>query len=123
LAVSRQPSWPVRPPGCCRRQPGGGDMNTEPPACKKPVQHWVVLIGTRRQPGWPVPSGNLRPNLSRSARAGGPHSPPAARSSPPGAALIGARLSPRVNSPGCPLASSVGCCCAAWPGRGGGCRR
>jgi len=66
-----------------------------------------------RQPPWPIRDnqvgrcrlGNLRPYISRSARAGGPHSPPAAWSSPPGAAFIGAKLAPRVNVsspyPGC----------------------
>jgi len=110
-------------PGCRRRQPGGGDTKSEPPRCQKSDQHWLFVIDTRRQPGWPVPSGNLCPNLWRSARAGGPHSPPAARRSPPGAALIGAKLSPRVNhlrlSPAPSAASRHG----GRHRRGDGCRR
>ena len=39
------------PPGCRRRQPGGGDTKTEPPHFQKPYQYWSGVIGIGRQPG------------------------------------------------------------------------
>ncbi len=60
-------------------------------ACSDRHQASIALAGAIGE--------SLRSNVPRSARAGGPHSPPAARSSPPEAAFIGTRLSPRVNSP------------------------
>ena len=113
LAAWRQSSWPVR--GTDRPPVVAGDnrgaMALE--ATRKlsqPTARAIANTGgsadryqtTIMLAGWvPRPLLNLRPNLSRSARAGGLWGPPAARSSPPGSGAIGARLSPDDNLPGC----------------------
>jgi DNA replication protein DnaC len=67
LADWRQSSWPVRgtdrpwlSPATTRGDDAGGDTKTEPPISSGHCQHWVPLIGTRRQPRWPVRRRNLR---------------------------------------------------------------
>ena len=62
LAAWRQSSWPVR--GTDRPPVVAGDnrgamaleatSKTKPPIAQSHCQHWDLLIGTRRQPRWPV---------------------------------------------------------------------